>query len=92
LVERERPSSVGASWFWSRVCCAGSIAPEARAEANALLDAAQADYLAKEYRGAERTLDDLADLAERRSTGSREARDELERQAEALEEWMDELG
>jgi type 1 glutamine amidotransferase len=71
---------------------AGSIAPEATAEANALLDAAQADYLAKEYRGAERTLDDLADLAERRSTGSREARDELERQAEALEEWMDELG
>jgi type 1 glutamine amidotransferase len=70
---------------------AGSITPEATAEANALLDAAQADYLAKEYRDAERTLDDLADLADRRSTGSRHAREELERQAEALEEWMDEL-
>jgi type 1 glutamine amidotransferase len=70
---------------------AGSITAEAAAQANALLAAAQASYLAKEYRDAERTLDDLGDLAERRGTGSRDAREALARQADALEEWMDDL-
>jgi type 1 glutamine amidotransferase len=73
------------------LAAAGSITAEATGQANALLDAAQASYLAREYRDAERTLDDLADLAERRSTGTAAARAELERQAEALEDWMDEL-
>jgi type 1 glutamine amidotransferase len=69
----------------------GSLTEEATAQANALLDSAQASYLAKEYRDAERTLDDLADLADRRSTGSHAARAALEHQAEELEDWMDEL-
>jgi type 1 glutamine amidotransferase len=73
------------------LAAAGSITAEATGQANALLDAAQASYLAREYRDAERTLDDLADLAERRSTGTAAARAELERQAEALEDWMDGL-
>jgi type 1 glutamine amidotransferase len=70
---------------------AGSLVPEAIAEADALLDSAQADYLAKEYKDAERTLDDLGDIADRRSNGTRAAREELERQAAELEDWMDEL-
>jgi type 1 glutamine amidotransferase len=73
------------------LAAAGSIAPDAATAANALLDAAQASYLAKEFRDAERTLDDLGDLAERRSTGTFAARAELERQADELEEWMDDL-
>jgi type 1 glutamine amidotransferase len=70
---------------------AGGLTPEATAEAGALLDSAQASYLAKDYRDAERTLDDLADLAGRRSSGDRATRDRLEHQAEELEDWMDEL-
>jgi hypothetical protein len=73
------------------LAAAGSITPEATAAANALLDAAQASYLADEFKDAERTLDDLGDLAQRRSTGTSAARAELERQADGLEDWMDEL-
>jgi type 1 glutamine amidotransferase len=75
----------------SGLSAAGAITAEATAAANALLDAAQASYLADEIKDAERTLDDLGDLAQRRSTGTAAARAELERQAEALEDWMDEL-
>jgi type 1 glutamine amidotransferase len=70
---------------------AGSITPEAAAQAGALLDAAQASYLAEDYDDAERTLRDLGRLADRRDTGERAAREELERQAGELEDWMDEL-
>ena len=68
-----------------------ALTPEAAAQANTLVNEAQASYLAKDYREAEWTLKQLEQLAKRRSSGDRAARGQLERLAEDLADWMDQL-
>lgn len=68
---------------------AGALSDGSADAANALLDSAQASYLARDYSAAKASLNQVIAIASDPSTGATAARTELRRQADQLRDWMD---
>ncbi|MGW5668578.1 ThuA domain-containing protein [Micromonospora sp. NPDC003776] len=66
----------------------GALDPASAEAASALLDDAQAAYLAKDYNSATTSLNRIIAIAGNPAAGTKAARTELDRQARQLRDWM----
>jgi type 1 glutamine amidotransferase len=70
---------------------AGTLTGAASTQANALVDAAQASYLDRDYNAAVASLNAIIAIAGQADAGTAAARTELDRQARQLRDWMQSL-